>query len=197
MGSSGIPLEEIKEVMARWTEPHRHYHNMRHLLSMVTDLETMAGLYGFSRDERTECWLTAVYHDAVYEIGKPSGWNEEESAALARGNRSIGRDLALRVSDNILLTINHLNPKTMVQACVLDADLAGLGRNYWENGANIRAEYPDATEEQWFHGRVAFLNKMLDRPTLYYTSWGRKYEAPARASMEADIATCQAALGLL
>lgn len=75
----------------------------------------------------------------------------------------------------------------------LDADLAILGADsevYDAYVANVRAEYPHVTDDDWRTGRGRVLRSFSDRPTLFFTLVGRsRSEAPARANLARELTT--------
>lgn len=192
--SQFVPDRVFGMLIARWSEGHRFYHNLSHLFSMVSDLYDMVVLYDICPEDEALLIKMALFHDAVYEPGRKD--NEAQSAALAY--QCLPAAEAIIIASAIMKTVDHKNPESFLEACLLDADLANLGRNYSANGDNIYLEYlPVIThEDQWFMGRVAFLTGMLDRQSIFYTSWGAKYEEPAQVAMGADLAFNKRLLGL-
>src|SRR3954453_23434222 len=65
------------ELLARYEQPHRAYHDKRHLSEVVAGVALLAE---HARD-LSAVMMAAWWHDAVYEIGSDD--NEEASAALA------------------------------------------------------------------------------------------------------------------
>ena len=77
-------------LIARYSEPHRHYHNTTHLASVLGWVERLAGDHDLFLVR-----LAAWFHDAVYAIPPLQVTNEEASARLAfrelsRATRSPG-----------------------------------------------------------------------------------------------------------
>ncbi|HEX6686013.1 MAG TPA: hypothetical protein VF062_24765, partial [Candidatus Limnocylindrales bacterium] len=56
------------ELIARWSEPHRHYHNLAHLQACLDEIDDPVAR------------LAAWGHDAIYDPRSPA--NEERSALL-------------------------------------------------------------------------------------------------------------------
>lgn len=71
-----------RELLTRWNEPHRVYHDERHLEDVLLSLDQLA-----TRGERIapETLLAAWFHDAVYAgaVGADAGSDELASARLA------------------------------------------------------------------------------------------------------------------
>lgn len=74
-----IPLQYLgdvsllTDVARRWCERQRVWHGPEHLLRMLDEIGTMP-----ASDERDVLFLTAVYHDAIYD---PRAANNEEASA--------------------------------------------------------------------------------------------------------------------
>jgi predicted metal-dependent HD superfamily phosphohydrolase len=74
---------------------------------------------------------------------------------------------------------------------VVDIDLAPLGSEasrFDENSRHIRAEYSFVPEAEYKVRRVEILHGFLRRPRIYQTMPFQRYEAPARANIEREIA---------
>lgn len=84
-------------VLSRYEEPHRHYHNMTHLMTVLEILERTS-------DMGDDLFLAAVYHDAVYDPRNSD--NEERSADLfkkeakdARLDKAAVNSIAAMITD--------------------------------------------------------------------------------------------------
>ncbi|GFJ90987.1 HD domain-containing protein [Phytohabitans rumicis] len=108
------------DLLARWREPHRHYHTTDHLAAMLSIVDG----YGGSDPVRLATW----YHDAVYDPRAPGDANERASAALARSVLTdLGVPDAAEVERLVLLTAGHtVDPGDPDGALLCDADLAIL-----------------------------------------------------------------------
>lgn len=171
-------------LVERWAEPHRSYHSLDHVIQVLNDIETMVNRFGLSKSERLELHLMGWYHDIVYVPGSKT--NEDDSALLALSEIRFD-GLSKRVCRGIYRTIHHVKPASFLEACLIDADLAGLGRDdYYDNSFKVKAEYPGISDFDWMVGRFKFLDTFLARPTIYYTAFGGELEAAARKNMEAE-----------
>ena len=68
-----------RDLLARYAEPHRRYHDRRHLTEVLTAVDVL-GRHAARPDVVR---LAAWFHDAVYDPQAPPGANEESSAQLA------------------------------------------------------------------------------------------------------------------
>jgi len=182
------------ELVAAYTAPDRHYHDLRHI-------ETLLGL---ARDcaaeiaDRDAVDAAIWFHDAVYDTRRSD--NEERSAALAaeRLTGAADSDRIARIAAMIRATAGHAMPDfadaaaTRDCALFLDMDLAILGSpesDFNAYDAAVRREYDWVTDEQWRVGRRAVLTGFLARPSIYAsTRFQASHEAAARRNLARAIA---------
>ncbi len=166
-----------EELLDRWSEPRRRYHDARHLEHCLTALD----LIGASEDVVR---LAAWFHDAIYE-GRGGGADEEASARLAE-DRLAGvlspADVA-EVARLVRLTAGHetvRGDRRGHQLC--DADLAILGETperYACYCRDVRVEYAEVPLADFRRGRLQVVQMLLYREHLYRTDigltlWARK-----------------------
>jgi predicted metal-dependent HD superfamily phosphohydrolase len=167
------------ELMAAWSEPHRHYHDQRHLR------ECMA-LWTRWRDHSPRAGEVAIalwFHDAIYDPQAPvSGSNELNSAAWAA--RSLVRagadsDTAQRVHDLVMATQHGFTQETAPVALganldaqlLVDIDLSILGspaERFQRYDQDVRKEYAWVPGFRYQEARAQVLQSFLDRPRLYH-----------------------------
>ena len=184
-----------RELLTRYAEAHRHYHDLTHLREV---LDAVDGLAGYAADPDA-VRFAAWFHDAVYD-GRP-GDDEEASARLAEA-RLPGCGLSparvAEVARLVRLTAGHAPADDDRNGLVLcDADLAILAADpvrYRAYAAAVRAEYAHVPAEAFQAGRRAVLDGLLARPVLYRTPPARAgWTAPARGNLAAELATLAAA----
>lgn len=181
------------DLIRRWTEPHRRYHDLSHLLATLRALplllagrpeERHAG-----RIERLALW----FHDAVH-AGSP-GTDEAASAVLARRELAgvgVSEHDADEVARLVLVTAHH-SPAAddPLGRRVSDADLWILGSpplHYRDSVAALREEHAHLDEDQWRRGRMVRVTQLLALPTLFHTPRGSALrEAPARGNLAAEL----------
>ena len=185
---SGTPVET--DIVARYSEPHRRYHNLVHVRSVVRDAATLVPL---SPSEKAVLTLAACAHDVIYDA--VPGTDEHSSAAWARDwlAKSNLEPIADRVCDLILATINHnADPNDPVACALLDADLSILGsttEDYDAYVTAVRQEYSAVPDDAWRTGRSGVLASLLDRDRLYLTAAGHdRWEALARNNLARELA---------
>ena len=168
-----------RELETRYSEPHRHYHTLRHIEEML-DLLPHAD----------ETVLMAVwFHDAIYGGQQ----NEERSAELARQALTELRFPSIDVVEQLILATKTHGPSQVDPRFqpFLDADLAILGSapaRYDEYAAQIRREYAHIPEAMFLSGRASVLRTFLAREAIYASAEFReRFEAQARANIQREL----------
>lgn len=179
-----------RDLLARWSQPHRHYHDVAHLRAVLDAIDELATE---ARDADT-VRLAAWFHDAVYD-GRP-GVDERASADLARDVLSrLGLSPARveEVARLVLLTTDHdPRPGDADGAVLCDADLAVLAgdpEHYAAYAAAVRSDYAHVDDDVFRTGRVAVLEALLAANPLFRTRVGRaRWEATARRNLGTELA---------
>lgn len=175
------------ELLRRWAEPQRHYHDIEHLTEVLRALDAIATP---SRALRLAAW----FHDAIYEPTRDD--NEDRSAELAtRTLTAAGADRAeiAEVDRLVGLTATHdPRPGDTAGGLLCDADLAILGappERYARYVTDVRREYGHVPDGSFRDARAQILRGFLDRPEIYRTPAGRtRWEAAARRNLTAELA---------
>lgn len=175
-----------------YAEPHRGYHDTRHLAEVLTHLETLLDRHELAEDTRTAVVLAAWFHDAVYDGARD---DEERSAALAESELAasdVPASLVAEVARLVRLTAEHQPAGEDVAGQVLcDADLAILAAaeaRYDEYVHDVRGEYAHLDDASFHAGREKVLRALLDKPTLFHTDHARaQWEQAARANVTREL----------
>ena len=180
----------------RYREPHRAYHNARHINECLARLD--AAYHPNAEDPLVEYALW--FHDAVYDV--PASDNEERSANWAcEVLRGQGIDVAeIKWVYSLIMATRHPAVATAPAAQLLvDIDLAILGADpprYAEFERDIRIEYRMISAEQYVRGRCLILQGFLDREHIYSTAEFRaRFEQQARLNLSEAIARIGGASG--
>jgi predicted metal-dependent HD superfamily phosphohydrolase len=184
-----------RDLLARWSQPHRCYHTLAHLALMLRVIDEHADL----ADDADAVRLAAWFHDAVYEVFAAD--NEEQSARLAGTTLAalgFSAQRAAEVARLVRLTAGHaVEPGDRNGALLADADLAILASerpDYDRYAAAVRAEYAAVPDDVFRPGRAAILRKLADLPELFRVVPARaEWTARARANLETEIATLSGA----
>ncbi|MCG8925244.1 hypothetical protein V1227_22730 [Lentzea sp. DG1S-22] len=177
------------DLMERYAEPHRTYHNTFHVVSVVRDSSALADAFAFSVEERAVLALAACAHDVIYD-GEP-GEDERASAAWARERLADLEEAHVRrVESLVLATITHSSDDPLAHV-LLDADLAILGsepEHYERYSLAVRQEYSRYDDETWRAGRSKVLRTLLDREHLFVTEPARQlWGAAARTNLAREL----------
>ncbi len=171
-------------LLARFSEPGRHYHSARHIAECLAELDGVRHLA--RRPDEVE--LALWFHDAIYDPRRSD--NEAQSAAWARRALAAAGappEVADRVGDLVLATTHTATPPEGDGQLLADIDLAILGappERYAEYEEQIRLEYASVPEAAFRAGRGAFLRGLLARHSIYLTPHYReRLEARARENL--------------
>ena len=195
-GDSPISRTEWAAVVAAWGEPHRRYHDLRHLAAVLGLVGELAG----AATDPDAVRLAAWYHDVVYDPRR--GDNEAVSAERARaGLRGLvpaGR--VEEVARLVLLTAGHdPAPGDANGAVLCDADLAVLAgppEAYAAYASAVREEYGHLSDAEFTAGRTAVLEHLLALPALYrLPAVAREWTPRARANLAAELSLLRARSG--
>jgi predicted metal-dependent HD superfamily phosphohydrolase len=180
------------ELRARsaYAEPHRYYHNERHLDDCLQQLDQIPSL---SEHERQLLRWAVLWHDVVYE---PGAFNNEELSAQQAEREllecGVDGDAAAEVSRLIRLTKSHkANPSDRLGALLVSIDLSILGSNperYGSYSAAVRKEYAHVPDPMRQTGRAQVLKRLLEADPLYPdTALRADLEQRARLNMEVEL----------
>lgn len=181
-----------EQLLARWREPHRHYHTVAHLTAVLDVVDEHADLAGRPDVVRLAAW----FHDAVYDPRAAGDANERDSAALAESvlaGLGVPAPTAAEVRRLVLLTAGHtVAPGDPDGALLCDADLAVLAAppaDYDRYAAAIRREYAHVPEPAFRAGRAAVLTGLLALPALFrLPPLAARWEEPARDNVRRELA---------
>lgn len=193
-GDSGEAVRVFHDVLVKnYGQPHRFYHTMSHVLACLDVLDQFAPNIA----ERDSVELALWFHDVIYQPFAKD--NEDQSAALlmVTGRRvGVAHSVMQRASDLVMLT-KHVEPPDARDATagyMIDIDLSILGEDeatFDKYESDVRKEYAEVPDNQFWPARAKILQSFLDRPSIYTTSTFRgRYEARARANLLRSIRRC-------
>lgn len=189
VGARGDVAGAGANLLGRWAEQHRHYHDLAHLGAVLDRVDELAPS---ARDVET-VRLAAWFHDAVYDPKAED--NEARSALLAKVVLTGMRVADAQIADVVrlvALTSSHQPVDGDTDGAVLcDADLAVLAGDdaaYTAYADAVREEYGHLDDTTFREGRAAVLRALLDRQALFSTEHGRaSWEQPARTNLTAEL----------
>ncbi len=182
----------LQALVARYNEPHRHYHTLQHLDACLRHLPDLRGLATHPDEIALALW----FHDAIYDIGATD--NELRSADWAVASLSSERvdaAVAQRVFALILVTRHEVAPRTVDEQIMLDVDLAILGARaevFDGYEGQVRSEYQTVPEALFRANRRRILQGFLARERLYHTDlFHERLETTARHNLARSIAALE------
>ena len=172
----------MRELTARYGEPHRAYHDASHITDVLGHFDEVWDAVGW--DDPRSVFDAVLWHDAIYDpLAKD---NEARSAELAG---TFGA--SARTRDLIVLTARHgtLSPADVDRdaALFLDCDTAILAATpaaFDAYDAAVRREYAAVPDDAYRAGRRTFLTTMRDRPRIFLSDlFHQRYDAQARENL--------------
>ena len=154
------------QIVAAYSEPHRHYHTLDHIAAVVTLWGTVRDCF----DDPDQALLALFYHDIVYDPARSD--NEEKSALFLPKNHP--KPTLNRTETHIKATQKHTENADSDTNLVLDIDMSILGApwpDYLAYARNVAREFlPVYGLEAYAMGRVAiFLTPTLARDRIFLT----------------------------
>jgi predicted metal-dependent HD superfamily phosphohydrolase len=186
MHNMGLPAstECYESLLAAYSESHRHYHNVKHIESMLAHFDCVSD----TLQQPFELELAIWFHDAVYDPF--SSTNEQDSANWAKDfllRVNYQEAGAGRVYEHIMATMHTAKNTDQHERLIVDIDLSILGSSreqYDEFEKNIRKEYRLVPGFIYHAKRKQILNMFLSLPRIYSTDYfHEKYEELARANL--------------
>jgi predicted metal-dependent HD superfamily phosphohydrolase len=175
------------ELVAAYTAPGRHYHNLKHIEDC---LGALAGVKNLSAAERKILTEAIWWHDVVYDATRSD--NEELSARLAE--QHVRPDLRPEVGRLIRLTKTHqAEPEDRLGAILISIDLSILGAEparYDAYAAAIRKEYAHVGDGDYRAGRAKVLRLFAARPFIFPDAdFAARYDRQARQNLARELAS--------
>jgi len=182
VGTSPMNREEL---IAAYTAPGRHYHNLAHIEDCLDALARVENLSAAEREILSEAiW----WHDVVYDATRSD--NEELSAQLAE--QHVRENLRQEVGRLIRLTKTHdVRPDDRLGAILISIDLSILGAEparYDAYAAAIRQEFIHVPEGDYRAGRAKVLGQFAARPVIFPdAAFAARYDRLARENLAREL----------
>ena len=155
----------LMDLYSAYNEPNRHYHNLGHIGRMFWIAKEQEIL--LSEDQIIAIW----FHDVVYNVPRLELSNEILSAqeALRYLSGILHDDFFINNVVTIIKDTEKELPSINESEIVIDLDLFDLAddQRYKSNGILIRKEYACFNDEEFKRGRIAWINSMLERKSIY------------------------------
>ncbi len=178
------------DLLNRYTEKHRSYHNLSHIDWMLSRLDR--GPEGSDVIE-----LAIWFHDSIYQ--PLEGDNEAQSAR--HFSAQFGNDLSRELADDVVRLIVATDPMQSRsgkadEALIVDIDLSILGAapaDYAAYRKAVRSEYSAVQDTAFAAGRDTILKSFMSAP-IYTTEFFSELEDRARLNITAELAILESAM---
>ena len=184
IGADGTPDDEYKRLLGAYSESHRVYHALPHIIACLDEFEQARHLTEHPDQVEFALW----YHDLVMK--QKSRVDEERSAQAAQAvcrHILLPEEFAENVKSLILATKHAKVPSGADEKLITDIDLSVFGKSpddFDAYVARVRKEYSYVPEDEFWSRRASILQKFLDRPVIYSTDFfNKKYEAQAQSNL--------------
>jgi predicted metal-dependent HD superfamily phosphohydrolase len=176
------------DIIAKYSEPHRKYHTLRHLEECLRHLDEVQHLASRPAEIELALW----FHDAIYDVRRQD--NEARSAEWARASAeaaSLPAKVCDRVQHLVLVTRHNAAPESTDEAILVDIDLSILGaspQRFDEYETTIREEYNWVPRLVFDFKRRSILNEFRRRSPVFHTAYfAKRFERQARKNLERSL----------
>lgn len=164
-----IKFMDLEEEMLNYLEEHLpknlYYHNVKHTIDVITEVELIGWAEGISEEELLILKLAALFHDAGHSISYAN--HEYHSTVMAR-EKMHSYDYPIeyieRVCQLILATKLPPTPTNLLEEIMCDSDLDYLGRtDFIPISNNLYAELKDrnmvSSFNEWNKRQLTFIKE--------------------------------------
>lgn len=130
------------------------YHNYRHTLEVVSVAQELGESSGISPDELQDLVLAAWFHDTGY-VDAYEG-HEKESVRIATAwlaSHNYPKERLALIESCIMATKHDVEPKSLLQELLVDADLANIGKPTFSATAELLRVEWEIFQDRFFSDR--------------------------------------------
>jgi pantetheine-phosphate adenylyltransferase len=185
IGAKGNQRKVYNKVVELYSQPHRFYHNLVHVVHALRDFEDVRNLSDNPEWLEMSLWL----HDVIYDP-KSTG-HEEKSAEFAHQilkDAGIKDDYINLVKQLIMATKLGETLSTNDAKLIADIDIANFGKSFETFSAYrdcVRDEYDFVPEQDFKNGTAQIFESFLKRDSIYHTEFFRqRYESHASENLK-------------
>jgi predicted metal-dependent HD superfamily phosphohydrolase len=161
-GISGKKRDSYVELIKRYSDPKRSYHNVDHIENVAAYIHTNR-----EKAENSPALLwAALLHDFFPPWEKNAEQRSADESAIFLKNLGMKEELIEQVKKLIVFTAQHFSASNQDERMLADADLYILGEEAWRYdlyASQIRREYSHIITPLFINGRRKFLSKLLAR----------------------------------
>ncbi len=162
----------------------RYYHCGEHINQCLSKLDEVESQVGYFPSVEIAIW----FHDAIYTAGDAN--NERNSMVWFKDQtrRHFSEQIIEEVCGLIMATQHKTPPQSELEKLTVDVDLSSFSLppdKFLADSRNIRHEFYNMSDEQFIQSQNYFLQKLLDRPSLYSTGYFlTHYESRAQENIQ-------------
>jgi len=122
--------EELLDIMEKKLPPSLYYHNIKHTIDVITEVELIGWAEGLKEEDILLLKLAGLFHDSGHTIGYKN--HEEHGARIAKDiltGYKYPEDQIETVCRLIMATKFPPTPKDKLEEVICDSDLDYLGRS--------------------------------------------------------------------
>lgn len=157
----------LQVIVKAYSEKFRKYHNLEHIIHSLTELDKYLTVNQLTANDKDLIILAILFHDFFYKLKKEKS-DEALSADFAFQfcEGILSQDMNKRLHVLIEATNHMLAPQSIdpLKTLLLSIDLSILGQDYKiynKYAKNIRKEYGEYNDQEYFEGRKSVLNKLM------------------------------------
>lgn len=157
--------EEVLDLMEQKLPSNLYYHNIKHTIDVITEVELIGWAEGLNEEEILLLKLAALFHDS----GHTRDYKEHElhGTHIARemlSNYNYSDDQIQTICRLIMSTQFPPEPKDLMEQVICDSDLDYLGRSDFIPVSNtlydeLKERDMIGTQEEWNQLQVKFIRK--------------------------------------
>ena len=158
--------EEILDILEHELPKNLYYHNVKHTIDVVNQVEIIARREEVSEEELLLLKTAALFHD----IGYTRGYKDHELLGIQRTKEILPRynyseEQITKICDLIFATRMPPMPKNKLEEIICDADLDYLGRVDFVPVSNmlfrelVENEAIENNIEKWNNVQIEFISK--------------------------------------
>lgn len=163
-----IQFTDIQEVILDKLEKelpeYLHYHNVKHTVDVVTEVELIGWAEGCTDEEILILKTAALFHDAGHTVGYEN--HEYQGTLMAREmlpKYNYTPEQIDRICEAIMATMMPPNPKNLIESIMCDSDLDYLGRSDFIPVSNtlyeeLKAQNKIGSLNDWNKLQVKFIS---------------------------------------
>ncbi|GIV31964.1 MAG: hypothetical protein KatS3mg030_266 [Saprospiraceae bacterium] len=155
----------VVDLLSTHLTPDHKYHDVAHTLAVRDAARQLAEMYRLSEEEQALLELAALFHDTGYVRQYED--HEEHSKQIATeflSKEGVDEETIARVTRLIEVTKVGVEPKTLIEKVIKDADFNTLTGSYEEKAEALRHEWKvfknlDMKDEEWLENNLQFWNE--------------------------------------